>query len=99
MITRRILRRHRLLRPDSSVRQLFVFVLAVAALRYGILVHAFCVMSTHYHLVATDPLGVLPDFLAFFHRIVALGLKVLRKWEGAAWDDAQTSVVRLTTPV
>jgi REP element-mobilizing transposase RayT len=97
-ITRRTLRRHLLLRPDREVRQLFVYALAIAAARYGLQVHSFCVMSTHYHLVATDPRGVLPEFLAHLHRSMALGLKVLRKWEGAAWDDAQTSVVQLKTP-
>lgn len=96
-ITRRTLRRHFLLRPDREVRQLFVYALAVSAARYGLQVHSFCAMSTHYHLVATDPCGELPAFLAYFHRSVALGLKVLREWEGAAWDDAQTSVVQLTT--
>jgi REP element-mobilizing transposase RayT len=97
-ITRRTLRRHFLLRPDSDVRQLFVYALAISAARYGLLVHTFNVMSSHYHLVATDTRGVLPSFLAHFHRLVALGLKVLRKWEGSAWDDAQTSVVQLKTP-
>lgn len=97
LITRRTLRRHFLLRPDSEVRQLFVYALAVSATRYGLAVHAFDVMSSHYHLVATDTRGELPDFLAFFHRLVALGLKVLREWEGAVWDNAQTSVVQLTT--
>ena len=87
-----------LLRPDPEVRQLLVYALAICAAKYGIRVHAFCVMSTHYHLIATDPYGVLPEFLRDFHRLVALGLKVLRKWEGCAWDHAQTSLVRLTTP-
>ncbi len=54
-------------------------------------------MSTHLHLVVTDENGVLPSFLQFFHRIVALGAKVLRAWEGPVWDHEPTSVVRLTT--
>jgi len=45
----------------------------------------------------TDVRGVLPRFLQFFHRIVALGTKVLRKWEGPVWDHEATSVVRLLT--
>jgi putative transposase len=40
---------------------------------------------------------VLPQFLQFFHRILALGTKVLRVWEGPVWDHEPTSVVRLTT--
>ncbi|WP_437893145.1 transposase [Sorangium sp. So ce124] len=97
MITRRVLRRHLLLRPDAAITQLLVYALAVSAGRFGIEVHAFCAMSTHLHLVVTDVNGVLPRFLQFFHRIVALGTKVLRAWEGPVWDHEATSVVRLLT--
>jgi len=54
-------------------------------------------MSTHEHLVLTDPNERLPDFLRSLHRLVALGTKVLRKWEGAVWDQERPSVVRLVT--
>src|SRR6202012_3257013 len=94
-ITRRTLRRHLLLRPDAAITQLVVYLLAVSARRYGLEVHALCAMSTHLHLVVTDVNGVLPRFLQFFHRIVALGTKVLRTWEGPVWDHEATSVVRL----
>ncbi|WP_437688186.1 transposase [Sorangium sp. So ce176] len=97
LITRRVLRRHFLFRPDAAMNQFLVYALAVAARRYGVEVHALCAMSTHLHLVVTDVQGVLPRFLQFFHRIVALGTKVLRKWEGPVWDHEATSVVRLLT--
>ncbi|MGK3992454.1 transposase [Sorangium sp. So ce1024] len=97
LITRRVLRRHHLLRPDAAINQLLVYVLAVSTRRYDIKVHALCAMSTHLHLVVTDTNGVLPRFLQFFHRIVALGTKVLRQWEGPVWDHEATSVVRLLT--
>jgi len=98
LVTRRTLRRHFLLRPDTEMRELLTYTLATSAERHGIAVHAFCAMSTHMHLVVTDTRGELPSFLAHFHRIAALGTKVLRKWEGATWDHEQTSLVRLTTP-
>ncbi|WP_434048740.1 MULTISPECIES: transposase [Sorangium] len=97
LITRRALRRHLLFRPDAAITQLIVYALAVSARRYNIEVHALCAMSSHLHLVVTDPNGVLPRFLQFFHRIVALGTKVLRTWEGPVWDHDATSVVRLLT--
>ncbi|WP_437940883.1 transposase [Sorangium sp. So ce341] len=97
LLTRRVLRRHFLLRPDSAITRLVVYSLAVSAQRYGILVHALCVMSTHLHLVATDTRGELPRFLQRFHRIVALGAKILRAWEGPVWDHDATSVVHLST--
>jgi REP element-mobilizing transposase RayT len=97
LLTRRVLRRHFLLRPDAVLNNLILYALAVSAQRFGIQVHALCAMSTHLHLVVTDERGVLPRFLAFFHRIVALGTKVLRAWEGPVWDHEPTSVVRLMT--
>ncbi|KYF92329.1 transposase [Sorangium cellulosum] len=97
LITRRVLRRHLLLRPDAAVTQVLLYTLAISARRYGLQVHALCAMSTHLHLLVTDVEGVLPRFLQFFHRIVALSIKVLRKWEGPVWDHEATSVVRLLT--
>jgi putative transposase len=98
LLTRRSLRRHMLFRPDAVITQLVLYALAVSARRYGLHVHALCLMSTHLHLVVTDVEGLLPRFLQFFHRLVALGTKVLRKWEGPVWGHEPTSVVRLLTP-
>ncbi len=97
LLTRRTLRRHLLLRPDAAITQLIVYALAVSASRYGLQVHAICAMSTHIHLVVTDSKGVLPRFLHHFHRLIALGTKILRSWEGPVWDHEPTSVVRLMT--
>jgi len=97
MITRRTLRRHHLFRPDSAIRQLYLYTLAVCARQFGILVHAVTLMSTHEHLIVTDPQGRYPDFLRHLHRLVSLGTKVLRKWEGPTWDPEQPCVVRLLT--
>src|SRR6185436_5501836 len=98
LLTRRALRRHMLFRPDAAITQLVLYTLTVSARRYGLHVHALCLMSTHLHLVVTDVDGLLPRFLQFFHRLVALGTKVLRTWEGPVWDHEPTSVVRLLTP-
>ena len=98
LISRRCLRRHYLLRPEFFIDNLFIFLLAVLSVKYGIAVHAFCLLSTHKHLVLTDALGKLPDFLRDFHRLTALATKVLRKWEGSIWDSEQPSIVLLKTP-
>lgn len=97
-VTRRTMRQHLLFRPDAAMNELLTYVLAIAANRYGIQVHAVCAMSNHVHLIVTDVHGILPRFLHFFHRIVALGTKMLRRWEGPVWDHQPTSVVRLLTP-
>jgi hypothetical protein len=91
------MRRHYLLRPDPIVKQLFVYVMAVAAERFRVRVHAVCVMSNHVHVVATDSDGCLPRWLAFVFRILALCVKTLRAWDGPLWDAEQPSVVRLET--
>lgn len=96
-LTRRVVHRTFLLRPDETMTNLILYSLAVSARRYEIEVHAFCAMSTHLHLVVTDPKGVLPNFLRTFHYLVAMGTKLLRRWKGAVWDNARTSVVRLLT--
>ena len=97
MVTRRTLRRHHLFRPDPAIRQLYLYALGVCAKQYGILVHAVTLMSTHEHLVVTDSARRLPDFLRDLHRLVSLGTKVIRRWEGSIWDHEKTSVVRLLT--
>ncbi|MCK5797588.1 MAG: hypothetical protein KAI47_10415 [Deltaproteobacteria bacterium] len=48
--------------PSALTNQIVTYCLGIATGRYGIDVHAFCFMSTHYHLVATDPRGELPEF-------------------------------------
>lgn len=97
MITRRALRRTHLLRPDHQVNQLCLYLLAVYSERYQISVHGVVFMSTHMHLIVTDEYGRIPNFLRDYHRAVALGVKVLRGWEGTMWDSEPTSRVELCT--
>jgi REP element-mobilizing transposase RayT len=97
MVTRRCLRRTKLLRPDAAFNQLYTYCLAVMASRHDVAVHAVVIMSTHEHLIVTDTHGRLPLFLRELHRLVALGVKVLRRWEGSVWDHERPSVVHLRT--
>ncbi len=57
LITRRCFSRMFLLRPSAVVTSVFEYVLAVKAKQYGIQLHAYCVLSNHWHCVLTDPLG------------------------------------------
>lgn len=66
LATRRCAQREFLLRPERDVDEGFKFILAEAARCYGIRIFAVVVMSNHYHLVLSDPRGVLP---AFVHRL------------------------------
>lgn len=99
LITRRVVMRHHLLRPDRQINQLFLYSLGLFATRFGIEVHLPVLMSTHEHIVLTDTHGNLPVFLEHFHRTLARGTKAIRHdWEGAVWDDQPTSRVALLSP-
>ncbi|MGB8331734.1 MAG: transposase [Polyangiales bacterium] len=86
LITRRCLGRRFLLRPDRGLNNAFVYCLALAARKYDISVHALCAMSNHYHLVITDTHGVLPDFMAWLNRHLAMCVKRLRRWDEVVWE-------------
>jgi REP element-mobilizing transposase RayT len=97
LVTRRVTRRTHLLRPDGRLNEVYVYTLAVIAKKYGILIHAIVVLSNHEHLVLSDPEGKLSLFLCEFHRLIALNVKVLRKWDGAVWEAGKPSVATLWT--
>jgi putative transposase len=86
LVTRRCMGRRFLLRPDKRVNQAFEYCLARAAERYAVAVHGWCAMSNHYHLVITDPQGVLPDFMAWLNRQLAMCVKRLRGWDEVVWE-------------
>jgi hypothetical protein len=76
------------------VNEIFLYVLAVAAARYGILVHAFCVLSNHVHLVVTDVDGRLPAFMQYLDSLVARAVNAsLGRFEGFWASDASYSAV------
>ena len=55
-------RRH-FLAPTAETNLALLFLLACAASKHGILIHGYAFLSNHYHLVVTDPRGVLGDFM------------------------------------
>ncbi len=98
LLTRRCTQRQFLLRPGRVVNETFLYVLALAARRYGVRIHAFCVLSNHYHLVLTDPHARLPAFGQFLDAIVARALNAsLGRWE-SFWAPNSYSAVTLATP-
>jgi REP element-mobilizing transposase RayT len=97
MISRRCSERRFFLRPSEVTNAIFLYVLAVAAKRYGILVHAFCVLSNHFHLVVTDPFARLPEFNRYLDSLLARAINCsLGRWE-SFWDPDSYSAVRLET--
>jgi hypothetical protein len=86
-----------LLRPSRRTNQIVEYCLALAAERTGIVLHAVCFMSNHWHGVLTDPEARLPEFLEIFHKLVAKAQNAsLGRWENF-WSSDKTSVVLLVS--
>jgi REP-associated tyrosine transposase len=98
LVTRRCTQRQFLLRPCQAITGIFLYVLALAAQRYDIRIHAFCVLSNHFHLVVTDPHARLPAFHQFLDALVARAVNAsLGRWE-AFWAPNSYSAVKLLSP-
>jgi putative transposase len=98
LLTRRCLGRMFLLRPSPLTNAILQYVLAVAAARYGVLVHAFCFLSNHCHLVVTDPAGCLPAFAQYLDAQVARALNALHgRWD-YFWESGSYNAVALQSP-
>jgi REP element-mobilizing transposase RayT len=98
MITRRCLDRMFLLRPSKIANELFSYILAVAVKKHGILLHAYCVLSNHFHLVLTDVEGRLPAFEQYLDSLVARAFNALHgRWD-YFWTAGSYSAVTLVTP-
>ena len=95
LITRRCAQRQLLLRPSKLVSTIFLYCLAEAASKSQVQVHAFCVLSNHVHLVATDPEARMPEFMHWLDMFVAKCINAsLGRWENF-WSSGTYSAVRL----
>lgn len=98
LITRRCAQRQFLLRPSKTTNAIFLYVLAVAARRFSMSIHAYCVLSNHFHLIVTDPGARLPAFEQYLDSLVARAINAsLGRWE-AFWAPSSYSAVALSTP-
>jgi REP element-mobilizing transposase RayT len=98
LVTRRCAQRQFLLRPSDETNAIVLYLLAVAAQRFGVLVHAFCVLSNHLHLVVTDPDACLPAFAQFLDALVARALNRLHGRSESFWAPGSFSAVALLSP-
>lgn len=98
LVTRRCFQRQFLLKPSPITNAVFRYVLAVAARRFGVSVHAFCVLSNHFHLVVTDASARLPAFEQYLDSLVARALNAsFGRWE-SFWAPSSYSAVALLSP-
>jgi len=98
MITKSCTQRQFLLKPSQLVNQVFSYCLAYAQRRYNIRIHAFTVMSNHWHAVVTDVDGQLPEFMGFVHEFVAKCLNASYRRQENLFSTRPYSAVTLETP-
>ena len=98
-LSRHTTRRYFLLNPDQAreLEQCYLYCLGLCPQRFGVVVHAGRLMSTHSHEVVTDVRGVLPRFLQEFRRLLALTTKALRGWPGEVFEKRSTGQHELLT--
>jgi hypothetical protein len=86
-----------LLKPSRRTNEIVQYCLALAVKETGVLLHAVCFMSNHWHGVVSDPFARLPEFLERFHRLVARAQNAsLGRWENL-WSSDKPSVVHLVS--
>ena len=95
LLSRRISERRFFLVPARWVNEIFLYCMAVAAGRTGVTVHAYCVMSNHWHAVVSDPEARLPEFAAFVHKYVAKCMNAKLDRTENFWAAQPYSAVRL----
>jgi REP element-mobilizing transposase RayT len=99
LVTRRCSERRFFLKPTRTTTEIFLYVLAVAARRYGVLVHVACVLSNHCHLVVTDTKGQLPRFMQYLDSLVARAVNAsIGRFEGFWAKDGSYSAVEPIDP-
>jgi len=95
MITRRVSQRQFLMRPSETTGAAFAYCLAVAAERYGMKVCWVMVMSNHYHAGIYDEHGNFPEFIRYFHSLLARCINCFYgRWENL-WASEQTGALHL----
>jgi REP element-mobilizing transposase RayT len=97
-VTRRCLDRRYFLKPTVLTTQVLGYLLARAAARSKVRVHAYCFMSNHLHLVVTDPRAALPAFMEDLDSLVSRALNAsLGRW-GYFWEEGSYSATLLDAP-
>ncbi len=85
-VTNRTIQGRYLLRPSDELNQLLIGVLGRATRLYGVELHAFVVLSNHYHLLLTVESAIqLARFMAYFQANLAKEAGRLHGWRGPFW--------------
>lgn len=82
---RAIARQHRFV-PTVEVVHTLSYCLAATMQRYSVQLHGFVWMSNHYHLVLTDLVGQMPDFMRDLNSLSSKALNALRGQRGQNFE-------------
>lgn len=94
-ITRRCTQRQFLMRPDAATNNAWVYCVAVAAQRYGVVVINTTAMSNHHHTDVYDPRGTINEFVELLHQLFAKSQNVLRGRSENFWSSETPGIERL----
>jgi REP element-mobilizing transposase RayT len=95
LVTRRCSERRMFMRPSPDLNRLLLYLLAVSVERFGVLLHGYCFLSNHFHLVVTDPRGVLPAFEQYLASLIARSCNALIGHRESFWSPGSYSAVTL----
>ncbi len=86
LLTRNTSERRYFLRPSKELREAILYCIADAQARHPVLIHAFCAMSNHLHIVLTDPDGTAPLFVQAMNQNIARYVNCSLGRFGAMWE-------------
>lgn len=97
LVTRRCAQRAFLLKPNRKVKKIFHYCLAYASKLFGVEVHAYIVMSNHYHLLITETDNEvrLPQFMHWLNLHIAKAMNQVLNREENFWSSRPYSAVLL----
>jgi REP element-mobilizing transposase RayT len=82
-VTARTLQGRFLLKPSAGLREIFIGILARAAERYDVAVHAFVCLSNHYHLLCSPAdAQALASFMLYVNTNLSKEAGRLHRWRG-----------------
>lgn len=84
--------------PDHIIRELFLYIVAVAAARYQIDIYGLVLMANHYHIVGRDREGRLPRFVQYVNSFVARAINARQGRDDGVWSRDGYSLVRPQSP-
>jgi len=96
-ITRRTFHRIYRLRPGPDTYDIIAYCFAMTLAKFGMLAHALCVMSDHYHAVFTDVRGNLPQFMHALNLNLTRALNLTQHQSESLWSSDGPCVQRLAT--